>query len=1498
MKKRRALLIGVPEYESDAITNLPIVCRDIENLHASLEKSGFTIRSLGTDGISQTGRSKLLQALRRECKEAQGVETLLLYFSGHGMHYRGKDYLIPSDAVLDDAEYVEEYLVSTDIGDIIDQSGAETIIFFIDACREGVKLGFKDTYLAGWSRGDRRQALQRSFIMVFACGPGQVSQYVGNEQGFSLFSKALAEVLDPQHFACTLKEVLDETQARLNTLIAEQGKQSQKIYYASESAVDDNILSRVICESVTAAAVKGKASDPWSEAALQSQLWKNKGTEANSIVAQLKQQVAKVLAACWQEWKAAINSFPQDQWRDETLPIRVLEALDLLVFRSDPPIELTDAETALVVTAPFVREAVLASGLVQVAKANPLSLEETNPKTGLRSGIDKVHQSNPRLVRKAQRLQDQGRTGDKDIVMTWLLHRCLLKTLELWMPESEGGQLSSNLLQSLQSVSQCSSRLTKETLTPKRLLELARCLFADVERISRDDRPEALQPRLTVGGYSEEQQIREKMVAYLLKLAGLLAIDIRTLPDVLIDHIGLSDPLTPNDISCTIAKARWNPSGRGRTLCVTCLHPAVDLVMQEHVEQANLVLTHILRQVEVKRVDMEMLVGLPVHLSPDGIIAEKQNGVAVYQTPHVNFQLAHDEVRELLMGEQLYGDPRLAIRELYQNALDACRYRKARLTYLKQTGKYQGQDQTWEGRIIFRQAKDENGREYIECEDNGIGMGKQHLSQCFARAGRRFADLPEFIEEQAEWLKCNPPIRLYPNSQFGVGVLSYFMLADEIELETCRLDRKGKPEQKLRVRIPGSSGLFRVQELAIGVDSGTRVRLYLNRTHYENQLISCVETLRELLWVAQFRTEAQHSSKQEIWEPEQLKHPELTEDKYLKVGDTDVWWVASSRYSEYDKQGCILSDGLFTGERQTCFIVNLRGNNYPKLTVDRTEIVELDKEWISHLLIHNSEALIKWQHLNFQWLWSLSDDWTAVAAHIFDVLSINNVSIKLGRWHNDTLKLPIAEIGCFAGDAHLLSFDTSSFESLFNLFGMPWWLFPYRLFLWKQYGLNNLSLSLYKNEFIEIQPDFCPIPTPEDSLILSCDLEHPHTRYPRYIQGKISIAQIILSSIKLNKPLSFIIKQLQRFAFLGLEVTQVEPEIVDNLNLTLEDINLFKNDLGFINHKLFDDKISVAYIVRSAQKLGHPIDTIFKRLQRFETLGLQLPKVNLQYISELSIIPEDILLLSSNLDGKTPLREDKISVIHLILASQNFSEPIASIIVKLKRFEVFGLKLPQLDLETIKDISITEQDLIAISKNLDGKAPFLEEISTIHLIIASDRLNESIANTFKRLQKLEVLKIKLPSFASELLDNISITSEDIILFSKNLNGNSPWLEVPIFTINIIIAANSLGKSIDTIINQLKKFEPLGLKVPLVSLYLSYSQSEIRKYLLIFSKSMDGEAPWIEDDIHPTRVLLAALIFNESIEATLERLRTFAPLIEVNFPEGNEWFWQFLNKITR
>ena len=65
---------------------------------------------------------------------------------------------------------------------------------------------------------------------MFACESGQYSQYVSDENGFSLFTKALAEVIDPQYPATTLEQILKATQIKLNDLVQEYQKREQKIH--------------------------------------------------------------------------------------------------------------------------------------------------------------------------------------------------------------------------------------------------------------------------------------------------------------------------------------------------------------------------------------------------------------------------------------------------------------------------------------------------------------------------------------------------------------------------------------------------------------------------------------------------------------------------------------------------------------------------------------------------------------------------------------------------------------------------------------------------------------------------------------------------------------------------------------------------------------------------------------------------------------------------------------------------------------------------------------------------------------------------------------------------------------------------------------------------------------------------------------------------------------------------------------------------------------------
>ena len=96
MIKRNALLVGVPQYDDNPKWDLPVVARDISLMQDALEQSEYTVDVLGI-GANHTTRSRVRKAIRKACRQS-GAETLLLYFSGHGVNYKGKDYLMPWDA--------------------------------------------------------------------------------------------------------------------------------------------------------------------------------------------------------------------------------------------------------------------------------------------------------------------------------------------------------------------------------------------------------------------------------------------------------------------------------------------------------------------------------------------------------------------------------------------------------------------------------------------------------------------------------------------------------------------------------------------------------------------------------------------------------------------------------------------------------------------------------------------------------------------------------------------------------------------------------------------------------------------------------------------------------------------------------------------------------------------------------------------------------------------------------------------------------------------------------------------------------------------------------------------------------------------------------------------------------------------------------------------------------------------------------------------------------
>ena len=271
-------------------------------------------------------------------------------------------------------------------------------------------------------------------------------------------------------------------------------------------------------------------------------------------------------------------------------------------------------------------------------------------------------------------------------------------------------------------------------------------------------------------------------------------------------------------------------------LYAQCGHPAVEVALRSHAER----LDEFFR--DLSRADLgaaSLAFRLPHNASADGVTPRRdENGKLTYRSTNLRFHSAEDRVQELLMGPALYSDPALTVRELYQNALDACRYRAARTQYLQAA---KGKATPWKPEISIRVVQDTDDRRVLECEDNGIGMGLQELG-LFCEIGSRFVTLPDYVDESRRWKVHG--VEMHPNSRFGIGVLSYFMVADELSIRTTRLSDQGYPGKQLNVRISGPGAMFRVSdEDDLVSDAGTLVRLFL-REGYEH--IECVDILRRL----------------------------------------------------------------------------------------------------------------------------------------------------------------------------------------------------------------------------------------------------------------------------------------------------------------------------------------------------------------------------------------------------------------------------------------------------------------------------------------------------------------------------------------------------------------------------------------------------------------------------------------------------------------------------
>ena len=175
-RKRYALLIGVNEYVKP-IRSLQYCVNDMKLLAECFQKAGMPKENiiLVTDDSPFEFRPTGVN-IRRQIGAIMNLmnedDQLIVAFSGHGAMLRGKSYLCPSDADLND----NNSLISRDwVFEQLEMCKARQKAFIVDACRNDISNDGKKTVGQAQTLDDPIGADTHGFILIASCDKNQQS---------------------------------------------------------------------------------------------------------------------------------------------------------------------------------------------------------------------------------------------------------------------------------------------------------------------------------------------------------------------------------------------------------------------------------------------------------------------------------------------------------------------------------------------------------------------------------------------------------------------------------------------------------------------------------------------------------------------------------------------------------------------------------------------------------------------------------------------------------------------------------------------------------------------------------------------------------------------------------------------------------------------------------------------------------------------------------------------------------------------------------------------------------------------------------------------------------------------------------------------------------------------------------------------------------------------------------------------------------------------------
>ena len=334
-----------------------------------------------------------------------------------------------------------------------------------------------------------------------------------------------------------------------------------------------------------------------------------------------------------------------------------------------------------------------------------------------------------------------------------------------------------------------------------------------------------------------EIYINLQLVAVILRLSDLLDFDAKRTPPVLYSHLFVRHPISLSEWNKHRSIEAWTINDKLIQYHAKCNHPAIEAsihafcdVIDKELSACNNIITSINNINQNK--EKYNVIKIPFKVDRSKIVTKKGiNGKPKYLYRETQFNLSKNLVIDLLMGTKLYGDPEVALRELLQNSIDACLLRSAL-------------EKSWNTEYtpeIVVKYSTENNEDILEIIDNGTGMDQNIIDSYYSKVGSSFYKSSEFFD-----LKSQSNAQFTPTSRFGIGILSCFMVADTLVVDTRRVYGPHDSSLPINLTVEGQESIFWIKS-GERKTPGTSTKLFLRKNQNpwdrmnEDEFIESVE---------------------------------------------------------------------------------------------------------------------------------------------------------------------------------------------------------------------------------------------------------------------------------------------------------------------------------------------------------------------------------------------------------------------------------------------------------------------------------------------------------------------------------------------------------------------------------------------------------------------------------------------------------------------------------